>query len=209
MLLLPYGLIENNASGHGQIQTSDIRIGHRDSIASLRVFVQKKFRQPLCFFAKDQEVSWVETGLGVGSTGFFAEQEQTFQGLTVDKGCKAWPMDNRDVLPVIKSSPFQVAIIGAETQGVNQVQGGVGGSAQAGDTAGVGRNFRFHQDDMKRGLVWHRERGLHNIMFPLEERDVVLLGDGQIADFENLGEWCERGKVSQFDHALHFLFELA
>lgn len=113
-MLLAQGLIEDNTCGHGQIQTPDIRVGHGDSIASLGVLVQKIFRQALRLLAEDQIISKIKGGLGVGTPGFLAEQEHPLDGVRLDEGGKAWPMDNRHMLPVVEPRPLQVAIIGAK-----------------------------------------------------------------------------------------------
>ena len=53
--------------------------------------------------------------------------------------------------PVIKSSPFYILVLQAKTQGFDQVQRSLSGSAQAGDVSSVG------------GYFWLKKNKLHDI----------------------------------------------
>ena len=50
-----------------------------------------------------------------------------------------------DLGPIIHSGPPEFAIVHPESQGLDQVQDGVGRGAEAGDVAGIRRDFRFEQ----------------------------------------------------------------
>lgn len=59
--------------------------------------------------------------------------------------------------------------------------------------------------------IWKEESsgiGWEASMIPLQERDIVLLGDGEVTDFKHLGKCGEGGKVRHFIDALYPLFEL-
>jgi hypothetical protein len=51
--------------------------------------------------------------------------------------------------PVIQARPFQIAVTQLKSQGANQVQGGTGGGAGAGDISRIGGDLRLYQHYMK------------------------------------------------------------
>ena len=56
------------------------------------------------------------------------------------------------LVPVIQPGPLERAIVDGESKRLDEVEGATGRGAQARDVAGVGRDLRFHEDDVKRGV---------------------------------------------------------
>lgn len=106
-------------------------------------------REALGFFTEDQKIAGMVTAFQVGSFGLFAEEVQFFQVPSGQKGFKVFPIDDLDLGPIIEAGSLQIAVVGAKTQRVDQMKNGIGSSAKAGDTAGIGRDFRFDQNDVE------------------------------------------------------------
>ena len=156
LCVLSQGLIQNDTSGGGEIEASDMGIAHGDSIAAVLIKLKYLLRQPCCFLTEDQEVAGFENRGSIRPVDFFRQKIEFLFILSGQKSIYVFPIDDIHVLPVIESGPFEVLIIGAETQGLDQMQGAVGGAAQAGDTAGVRGDFGLDQNDVKQALVLMR-----------------------------------------------------
>jgi hypothetical protein len=107
-------------------------------------------REALGFLTEDQKIAGMVAAFQVGSFGLFAEEVQFFQVSGGQKGFKVFPIDNLDLGPIIEAGSLQITVVGAKTQRVDQMKYRVGSSAKAGDTAGIGRDFRFDQNDVER-----------------------------------------------------------
>lgn len=62
---LAKGLVEHDATGHGQIQTADVRIGDGNPVAMVGEVFQDERRQPFGFFTENQEITGVEVTLQI------------------------------------------------------------------------------------------------------------------------------------------------
>jgi len=108
--------------------------------------------------------------LGIRSLHLGGEKVQPQLILSSEKFLETVPIADIDKLPVVKTSPFQVLVIGGKTQGADQMQDRVRGPAQPGDAPGVGGNLRLDQDDMKRGRA-----GQESVFrFAIKRRALVL-----------------------------------
>ena len=52
------------------------------------------------------------------------------------------------MLPIVHARALELGVVEFEAEWLNEVERGMGGGAEAGDIAGVWRNFGFEQDDM-------------------------------------------------------------
>jgi hypothetical protein len=53
-------------------------------------------------------------------------------------------------MPVVEPRPLEIPVVGGEAELPDKMEGRTGGPAESGNIAGVGRDLRFHEDDMKR-----------------------------------------------------------
>lgn len=109
--------------------------------------------QPFCFLAEDEKIAGIEGRPGIRLCCLLAEKKEFCFPLGGKKLVKTVPVCDGDVLPVIKTGAFQIAIVSAESEWPDQMEYRISRAAETGDTAGVGRNFRLHQDNIegKRG----------------------------------------------------------
>ena len=53
-----------------------------------------------------------------------------------------------DMLPVIHAGSFELRVVELETKRLDEMQRRFGRGAEAGDVAGIWRDFRFNEDDV-------------------------------------------------------------
>lgn len=148
-LQLPNCFIKNNASRHGQIEAPDVRICHREKITAVMIEAKNIRGQPFCFLAEDEKIAWIEGRPGIGLCCLLAEKKEFCFCLGDKKLVKTVPVGDGDVLPVIKTGALQIAVVSAESEWTNQMEHRISRAAETGDTAGVGGDFRLHQDNVK------------------------------------------------------------
>ena len=56
-----------------------------------------------------------------------------------------------DGIPVVQARAAKLGVGDGKSEGFDQVEAGAGGGAQAGNVAGVGRDFRADEDHMEGG----------------------------------------------------------
>lgn len=145
---LTIGLVDNNAHGYGDVEASH-RPPYGDSIGAAGVCLQEGRGEAYGLLPKDEIRSRCKTGFGVGLPTSRGEIEERTRAGLLEEVLEVSVMLDFDVGPVVKSCPAKATVVGAETQGVDEVQGGVSGPAQAADTARVGRDFGLYQDDVQ------------------------------------------------------------
>jgi len=147
---LPKSFIENNSGGYGKIQAADVGITHWQSTALFTVALKSLLGKSLCLLAEDEICSGRIVYLTVNPCSFRGEkiEELFFRG--GKKLRKTLPVDNVDKLPVIKSGAPEMFIIGRKTKRAHKVQNRICRSAEAGNSAGVGRNLWFNKHYIKR-----------------------------------------------------------
>ena len=153
--VLPQGLVQNNARGHGQIQTADIRVGHGQGIAAFMIKLQDLCRQSFGLFAEDKKIPRMKAGLGVGCRDLGGKEKKPGFRLGRQELIKIIPVSDINKLPVIKTSTLQVLVIRGKSQRSDQMENGMGRPAQSGDGTGVGWNLRLNQNDIKRKMSVH------------------------------------------------------
>ena len=105
----------------------------------------------LCFWfagelAENKKIPGGVFRLCIGPVGFLCKEIELSFILLSQEIIQAVPVNNLDMLPVIKSGPLEVLVISAESQRFHKMQDSVGRAAQPGRCAGIGRNFRLHQN---------------------------------------------------------------
>src|SRR5436190_11923204 len=78
-----------------------------------------------------------------------------------------------DVLPVVHAGPFELGVVEFEAERFDQVQSRFGRGAKAGDVAGVGRDFRFEEDDVHQETSWAAARSQKTCVLPWFCRQVA------------------------------------
>ena len=69
-------------------------------------------------------------------------------GICLQEGIQAGVGAVAHQVPVVQPGPFQVPVAQGEAQRLHQMQHRAGGSAGAGNVAGILRDFRVHQDNV-------------------------------------------------------------
>lgn len=69
--------------------------------------------------------------------------------LGLEKGLEVLPVVDPHLWPIIKTCPFKMLVVDVESEGMNQIEHGVGCSAQAGYRSGVGRDLGFDENNME------------------------------------------------------------
>lgn len=149
--VLPHGLIEDDSHGGGQVEAARGAL-HGDGEQTVRVLGQQRLRQAPGFPSKNQKVPLPKAFLPVGARGFGREKEKPRLGrLGRLQRLKGIPEPHVEMLPVIQPRPAQQFVLKGKAQRFDQVQAGPGAQAEPADVAGIGRNLRLNQDDVKHG----------------------------------------------------------
>lgn len=174
---MPQSLIKDNTGGHGQVEAANIIVGHGKRVTAILIEVKNICRESLGFFAENQEISRLVAGLTIRFFGLGGEKIELFFGLPLEKGVKIRPIDYVDKTPIVKTGSLQMLVGCGKSQGMNEVQDRVRGSAQSGNGAGVGGYFRLHKDNVK-GF------GIQEVS--LEKSNGIFGSEDHSADIENL-----------------------
>lgn len=152
--------VENDAGGRRQIEAANQRREDRDPDAKVGMVVEQFVRQSLGFLAEDKKVTSPEVRLDVGFSGFFRGVPVTGVRVCGLQFRQRLPLMNLDGRPVVETGSFEVTIVQGEAESTDQVQNGSGSAAEPGNVAGIGRDFRFNQDDVKWDWFAHHFTGL-------------------------------------------------
>ena len=79
------------------------------------------------------------------------EEKQLVAAVPLQKLAQALVVCNIQLMPVVQSGAFELAVVNGKAHGLHQVQGRTGAGAGAGDVPRVLRNLRFDQNNVK----WH------------------------------------------------------
>ena len=126
---------------------------HRDVEALFVMTREQIFGEAGGFAAEDEVIVGLVLNFGIiARAGGFDEPEAGGGWQLVVECDPIFPTVPFQVLPVIEAGAFEIFIFEFETERFDQVQGRAGGSAEARDVAGVGRDFRLEQDDVHKKL---------------------------------------------------------
>jgi hypothetical protein len=155
------GFEESDADRGGEIEAAGGR-EHGNAEAVVRILAKEGFGEAFGFATEDQEVAVLEIGIPKGVGGFGGEHPGT--GPLPHPVEKVGPgIPNADIafVPVVHARAAKGFFIEGKSEGSDKVETGSGRLAEAGDVAGVWRNFGFDEDHMKHG----RESGLGRLKF--------------------------------------------
>ena len=147
--LLAEGFEEDEGGAVGEVEGAGLGIEHGDAKPVGGVFCEEGFREAGGFAAEDEVVAGLVGDFGVvsGTVGL-DEPEAGGGGKGLAEGGPVGPAVPGDLLPVVHAGAFELAVVELEAEGFDEMEGGVGGGAEAGDVAGVGRDFGFEEDDV-------------------------------------------------------------
>ena len=156
--LLAPGFVDHHGHGIGQIEAA-ARRAHGDLQQLLgRQAVANLRGQATTFRAKEEYVTGqiVHFGIAVASLGGERQNPAAADSCdTVDQAVMAFQCR---VFVIVQPGAAQALVIQLETQWLDQVQLAAGVGTQADDVAGIGRDFRLEQHDMK-----HNKRPGHRL----------------------------------------------
>lgn len=112
--------------------------------------IQHLRREATRLGSEQQRVATGKWNFGVRRFGVSAQAKNAATGDRLEIGETGVTME-LDGVPVVEAGAAEGALINAEAERANQVQGAIRGGAQAGDVAGVGRDFRFVKRDVQHG----------------------------------------------------------
>jgi hypothetical protein len=151
LLDLTEGFVEGDANGGGEVEASG-RIFHGDAEAAGGVLVEEGFGETFGFAAEDEAVAVVVGGVPEGAGGFGGEEPEAgplpYPVLKMEPGV---PEVDVAVLPVVHAGAAEGFFVEGESEGLDEVESGAGGEAEAGDVAGVWGDFGFDEGDLEHG----------------------------------------------------------
>ena len=149
---MPQCFEEHDTDGRGQIQAPHAWIRHRDFETVAPVCTQEIFRKSSSLAAKHETVFLVKLPIGVEAVGLGGEINEAGLRQMIVKRLDIFVTRELHFRPLVETRTSHGAIIHAEAGDTNDVKRSVGGSAEASDVAGVGRNLRLYKRD---GYHWH------------------------------------------------------
>jgi hypothetical protein len=141
-------LIQSNSDRRGQIERTHSFIGHRDCQATFPIRAQQFFRQSARLPSKDQAVVRLILPIGVDAFGLCREVEEAAIGKGLIESLDVAVVMDLDLVPVIESRAAHGFLVGAEAEFAHEMQRREGRAAEAGDVAGIRRDFRLDQRDV-------------------------------------------------------------
>jgi hypothetical protein len=144
---LSQSFVQNYPDRGGEVERANSFVGHRDSQTSIPVRDQQILGQAARFSSEDQAVVRLISPISVDAFGFCREVEKAAIRQGVIESFDVAVVMNLDIVPVIESSAADGFSVGAEAEFSDQVQRREGRAAEAGDVAGIRRDFRLDQRD--------------------------------------------------------------
>lgn len=108
-------------------------VSHGQRVAAILIKRQDLLRQSLRFLAEDQEVTWPERGFSIRPFDLGRKEKESSFILRLQESVEIIPIDDIDMLPVVKAGPFQMLVGRRKTKRPDQMHGCIGSSAQSGD----------------------------------------------------------------------------
>jgi hypothetical protein len=119
------------------------------------VRAQERFGEAFRFATKDEKIGGTEFCIGIGTLHLGSQKVEGRGGISCAQGFPILPAVPGDMLPIVHSGSFHSSVVEPEAEGFDQVENRTCGGAEARDGAGVGRDFRFHQDDLELSGIGH------------------------------------------------------
>lgn len=171
--MLAEGFEEDEGDAVGEVKRARGFVIHGDAEPAVGMLVEERLGEAGGFAAEDEIVVGRELDVAVagGAVGFDKPKARAGGEGAREVGpvLPAFPID---VLPIIHPGAFELLVVELKSKRLNQMQRGAGRGAEAGDVAGVGRNFGFEQNDVHGDVL--RERG----GFPQSRRVANSAGEG-------------------------------
>lgn len=145
---LTKSFVSHDADAGGQIQASHPS-PHRDRISLLQVGQDERVGKAGGFASENQEITTLEIHLGIKPVDPRTEKMETAMDESAAQSIEIRPALDGNRIPVIQAGSFEEAAFQTEAERFHQVQAAAGGGTKAGHVTGVGRDARFHQDDMQ------------------------------------------------------------
>lgn len=148
---LAEGFVGDDGDGAGEVEGADGGGMDGDTEAGVWVCVEDGLWDSAGFRAEDEGIAWEVGDAGVEARGG-GGIEPAAGGGGGQCGFAGGPRGvevEGDGVPVIEAGAAEVAVIEGEAEGLDEVEVGSGGGAEAGDVAGIGGNFGIKEDDME------------------------------------------------------------
>jgi hypothetical protein len=149
---LAEGFVEDEGGAVGEVEGAGGGVEHGDVEGGVGVLAEEPAREAGGFAAEDEVIAGLKGGGGVGARAVGLDQPEPWVG--GELGGEGWPIGPAppiELLPVIHAGAFELAIIEFEAKGFDEVEGGAGGGAKAGDVAGVGWDLGLKKDQVEVG----------------------------------------------------------
>ncbi len=149
--LLSKRFVKDDGGAVGQIERSGSRMEHRDAEPAVWVLRKQLWRQTGGFSAENEKISVGGWNFDVvfGPCGF-DEPKPSPSAVGCAKGSPVVPSMPRNLLPIVHSRALPAFVVHLESERANKVKGGLCRRAESGDIPGIGRNFKFDQNDVHR-----------------------------------------------------------
>ena len=118
-----------------------------------RLRIEHVLRQAASLGTEEERITRQVVGPVVARPAARRQREPARGGDRVQEGLEVRMLMHLCELPVVQAGTAQTLVLEVETERVDQVQGAAGIGAQAYDVAGVGRDFRLVEDDVKQREV--------------------------------------------------------
>lgn len=147
---LTEGFVDDDGDGAGEVEGADVVSVNGDATDGIGMGGEQVVGKTFGFAPEDEGIAGTVSGLGVGAGTAGAVKEKTggSEGL---KASGPRGMDlHLDGIPVVEPGAAELGVGDFESQRFDKMETGAGGGAEAGDVAGVGRDFRVDEDDVER-----------------------------------------------------------
>ena len=152
--VLPPGFVHHDGNGVGEVEAAVVGAHGQVQALRRRKAFSEALRQPFCFRAKNKEVAGLECGTGKAGAAFRGQGKYSvFVGLVFVEKVVPVPVNfDGGKFVVVQPGPAHFGVVKGKSQGFDQMELCAGVGAKADDVAGIGRDFRFDQDNVEYGF---------------------------------------------------------
>ena len=147
---LAEGFVDHHGDGAGEVERADVLGLDGDAADGIGVRGQQVVGQSLGLAAEDQRVAGAVFDVRVGPGTAGAVEEKAGGSERVEAGLPRGMDLYLDGIPIVEAGAAELGVGDLKAQRLDQMEAGAGGGAQAGDVAGVGRDFGMDEDDVER-----------------------------------------------------------
>ena len=126
---------------------------HRDAQRAVGMRVEQRLRQAGRFLAEHDRVAVREVGVRIVRAARVESSQRRRGGERCEERVERRVHDDAERVPVVETRAFELAVVDAKAERLDEVQRAARRGAEACDVAGVRRDLGFDQNDVQRRVA--------------------------------------------------------